>query len=484
MGDAVAILLDSWHWILTALELLALASIPSILLQRRGRPLSALSWVMAMVTLPAIGLGLWWLIGRNHLRRKKRKRRKARETLAPRIESLSERLHRPGRDQNPLVPLTRLPRDVRNTTFPPTSGNRVELLVDGQAVYAAMKEAIARAEHHVHFLFYIWDDDRTGREFRDLLCERARSGVQVRALYDAVGSLQGRKLAAPLRRCGGQVASCLPPRLFTLKPNLNFRNHRKILVVDGRVGFIGGLNIGDGYIGDWHDVAVCVQGPALDQLQEIFVDDWFHASGQNLASEEYFGKWDAPGTAAGEVGDAGCAVVATGPDNPHNLIHDLLFATMNQARERLFITTPYFIPSPSILTAIRTAVYRGVDVRLLLPAQSDVPVVQMASRSYYLDILKAGGAIYEYQPAFLHAKTIVFDDELSLVGSANIDTRSFRFNFEANMFVRDRALNSSLSELFERNQSQSVAVRIAQLEARPWSSRVGEAAVQLLSPLL
>lgn len=480
MSEAIAMLYEWWGWILTALSLLALGSIPSILLQRRGRPLSALSWVLAMITLPLIGLGLWWLVGRNHLRRKKRKRRKTREMLAPHIASLSERLQRSARDEASLMPLTRLPRDLRYSIFPPTNGNRVDLLVDGPAVYGAMKEAISRAEHHVHFLFYIWDNDRTGREFGQLLCERARAGVQVRALYDAIGSRQGRKLAAPLLSCGGQVASCLSPRLFTLKPNLNFRNHRKILVVDGKEGFIGGLNIGDGYLGDWHDVAVRVHGPALDQLQEIFVDDWFHGSGQNLASEDYFGRWAADSPA----GEAGCAVLATGPDNPQNLIHDLLFAAINQAQERLFITTPYFIPSPSILTAIRTAVYRGVDVRLLLPAESDVPLVQMASRSYYLDILKAGAAIYEYQGGFLHAKTIVFDRELSLVGSANIDTRSFRFNFEANMFVRDEALNRSLSHLFERDQSSSIAVRIAELESRPWSSRVGEAAVQLLSPLL
>ncbi len=485
MERAIAIFFEWWGWILTALELLALASIPSILLRQRGRPLSALSWVMAMIALPLIGLLLWWLVGRNHLRRKKRRRRKAVEALAPRIESISARVASAARTEAAPMPLPGLPRDLRYTIFPATGGNRVELLVDGQQVYSAMREAIARAEHHVHFLFYIWENDRTGQQFRDLLCERARSGVQVRALYDAIGSWQGRRLAAPLIGCGGQVASCLPPRLLTLKPNLNFRNHRKILVVDGRVGFIGGLNIGDDYLGEWHDVAVRVQGPVLDQLQEVFVDDWFHASGQSLASEDYFGRWCDQGN--GEqcaAGQAACSVLATGPDNPHNLIHDLLFGAINQARQRLYITTPYFIPSPPILTAIRTAVYRGVDVRLLLPERSDVPLVQMASRSYYLDILKAGGAIFEYQPAFLHAKTIVFDSDLALVGSANIDTRSFRFNFEANMFVRDQALNRSLSDLFERDQSRSVAMRIAQLEARPWSSRVGEAAVQLLSPLL
>ena len=446
MSQAIAVFFEWWGWILTALELLALASIPSILLQRRGRPLSALSWVMAMIALPLIGLLLWWLVGRNHLRRKKRKRRKARETLAPRIESISQRLGQSSRTEATLTPLPGLPRDLRYTIFPATRGNGVELLVDGQAVYAAMREAIARAEHHVHFLFYNWENDHTGRQFRDLLCERARAGVQVRALYDAIGSWQGRRLTAPLVGYGGQVASCLPPRLLTLKPNLNFRNHRKILIVDGQVGFIGGLNIGDEYLGEWHDVAVRVRGPVLDQLQEVFVDDWFHASGQNLASEDYFGKWGA--SASGS--NASCSVLATGPDNPHNLIHDLLFGAINQAQQRLYITTPYFIPSSPILTAIRTAIYRGVEVKLLLPERSDVPLVQMASRSFYLDILKAGGAIHEYQPAFLHAKTIVFDRDLSLVGSANIDTRSFRYNFEANVFVRDVALNRSLSDLFER----------------------------------
>ena len=219
-----------------------------------------------------------------------------------------------------------------------------------------------------------------------------------------------------------------PPRLT---PSAKFCNHRKILVADGRTAYTGGLNIGDVYLRDWRDAGLLLEGPVASQLQEVFLDDWFFATGRNLADRDHLRWCVASGCGPGERG-AVCAVVAGGPDSAHNLTHDAFFLALTRARERIWITTPYFIPDPAIQAALRTAVYSGVDVRLLVPRRSDLPWTRLAGRSYFPDLLASGARIWEYLPTVLHGKTWVFDGDFCAAGSANLDTRSFKLNFEVN----------------------------------------------------
>lgn len=472
-------------WLVAATYVLALLSIPSVLLARRGRPQAALSWLLLLLLLPVLGLFLWWAIGRKHLVRRRRKRRQAAEQISRRLTELQTELPTPPHADWGLMPIKRLPAEEAEWVFPPTTSNRVHLLVDSNEAYPAVEKMIRDATDHVHVLFYIWEADDTGRRFRDLLIDKARGGVEVRVLLDAVGS-QGAsgRFMDPLRAAGGEVVAFMPPVVFRRSLELNFRNHRKLVLVDGRRAIIGGLNIGDEYLHGWHDSALQLEGPVVDQLQEVFTDDWHFAKGKEFELAEHFGRWakfDEEGTG---YAPAVCGVVASGPHTELNMMHEAFFMAINAATQRIWLTTPYFIPDLTILAALRTAVFRGVDVRLLVPEQSDNRLVKMASRSYYPELLRSGVRIFEYADGILHAKTAVLDDDMSIVGSANVDIRSFRLNFELNCIVKNVALARRLAELFEQDMGHSREVTCESLERSSYVSRLCEAAAHLMSPLL
>lgn len=475
-----------------------LLSVPSVLIEREGLPYSALAWILALFAVPPVGLFFWWALGRKHLSRKRRRRRKASSHVWKSLKDVRGQVDAASPANFVGALPLKLPKEDASWVFPSTNGNRVRLLNDGDEFFPAMETAIRQARDHVHLLFYIWNDDATGRRFRDLLAERAAAGVDVRLLCDAFGAPKvGGTMMDPLRDAGGKVALFLPPKYFTRSPAINFRNHRKIAVVDGQVGLIGGLNVGDEYTHGWRDLGIAIRGPAVDQLQEVFVDDWYFAAGEDITNKRYFGRWrddESNSQERGEGGselsdeamsaDATCAIVASGPHTMNNSLHDALFISLTRARRRIYITTPYFIPDPSILTALRTAVYVGVDVRILLPEKSDAPLVRLAARSYYSSLLQAGVRLYEYQPAILHSKSLVIDDDISVVGSANMDLRSFKLNFEATCFVENRALAERLTEIFHRDLRSSREITLKEMADRTHWTKITEAAAHLFSPMM
>ncbi len=475
-----------WVWIHAFGELLGLLSVPSVLLARRSQPSGALVWIFALLSLPYVGLLAWWVLGRRHLHRPRARHQRASSLVR---ERLAQRALRDPLDQPTLVLPFRSPDTAAlNGPFPSTSNNHVDVLVDAAEAYPHLERLIASARHHIHLLFYTFEHDKTGARFLSMLVERARSGLEVRLLFDAVGSPDlSDAVLAELRAAGGHAASFLPLRLGR-HLTLNFRNHRKIVIVDGIRAFTGGMNIGDAYVGAWHDLALGLTGPAVDQLQEVFADDWMFATGEDLALRPYFGQNAASSEAAalppGEDPAAGCMVVASGPDQHYNLTHDALFMAVTGAQRRVWLITPYLIPSPTLLTALRGAVYRGVDVRLLLPARSDVPVARLAARSYYPELLGSGVRIFEYGKGVLHAKAMIFDYDLSALGSANLDTRSFRLNFEVSCFVRSEPVNRAISAVFERDLLESEEIDASELSRRGVLDVLTESAAHLLSPLL
>jgi cardiolipin synthase len=477
--------LSIWTVLLGASELLAVITVPSVLLSRRGQPLAALSWTLALVALPLLGVLAWWLLGRSHLKRKRLRRRRARWQVRKGFAYLRpEKVLLPAEVGDVFNAIRRLPEAEAGGLYAPVTGNRVAILKDGTETYTALERAIGAAEHHIHLLFYTFEPDATGRRFRDLLVERARSGIRVRLLLDAMGSFRTRSsFLRPIQEAGGEVAFFAPMKFLRRSLSFNFRNHRKILVVDGHTAYAGGLNIGDIYLRDWRDGGLLLEGPVASQLQEVFLDDWFFATGRNLADRDHLRWCEAPACAPGERG-AVCAVVAGGPDSRHNLTHDTFFLALTRARERIWITTPYFIPDAAIQAALRTAVYAGVDVRLLVPRRSDLPWTRLAGRSYFPDLLSSGARIWEYLPTVLHGKTWVFDRDFCAAGSANLDTRSFKLNFEVTCFVRDAAANARLAQLFEEDLMQSEEVTLESLAQTSASQRLLESALNLLSPLL
>ncbi|MCK5798604.1 MAG: cardiolipin synthase, partial [Deltaproteobacteria bacterium] len=365
----------------------------------------------------------------------------------------------------------------------PTTGNLVELLVDAQRAYQSMEDAIAAATQHVHFQFYIYQPDTTGRRFRNLLIRKAKEGVEVRVLVDGVGSFHAPRFLRPLVAAGGQVATFLPVGHISRRWHPNLRNHRKLVVVDGHIGFTGGVNIGDEYtgrkkrVGRWRDTHMRIEGPAVRHLQEIFAEDWHFATDRQPDTAHWFNPVET-------CGDARVHIIASGPDTDTQPIQRIFFAAVNSATERVWLTTPYFIPDQAMLVALETAALRGCDVRLLLPYRSDAPLVLNAGRSYYNDLLENGVRIFEYQHGILHAKTMLVDHTWATVGSSNMDMRSFRLNFEVNAVVYGKYLAGQLAKVFRNDLRQAREVTLEDVENKKLSQRMTESLARIMSPLL
>ena len=457
--------------VFAAAEILAFLSVPSVLLRRRGRPTAALSWLLALFAFPLGGVFAWWLIGRSHLRRKRRRRTRSAEAFAEKQNTMAQ--CEAGTALDGLGPTRAFGRTVWIS-----KGNDVRFHFDGREAYPEMERAIRGAKHAIHALYYIWNDDAAGRRLRDLLADKARAGCTVRVLVDAMGARHfSGGFADPLREAGAKVALFLPPRLHHLHaPSFNFRNHRKILVVDHELAFTGGMNIGDEYAHKWRDIALSVRGAAVGALEHVMLDDWFFATGEPVVEVE-------PAPASG-AGTATCAVIASGPDDVDEWIHDAYFVALTRAEKRIWIATPYFIPSHALSVALRTAAGRGVDVRILVPARSDVKLVRWASRTYYRELMAAGASIYEYEGEMLHAKALVVDEQLTVIGTANVDNRSFRLNFEVGCFLHAPELNTTLAAWYLQCITDSRKVRPRELAREPYLQSLLESAAHLLSPLL
>jgi cardiolipin synthase len=306
--------------------------------------------------------------------------------------------------------------------------------------------------------------------------------VEVRALYDAIGGagVHG-KFMKKLVEAGGQAAPFLPVNLFERRLRVNFRNHRKIIVIDGEVAFTGGINIADEYR-DWHDTACRFEGPVVYQFQEVFAEDWFFATREEIVDERYFPEPDT----LKQGGDAHARLMSSGPDMKAHAIHKAFFLAMTRASSRLWLITPYFIPDEAILMALETAAMRGIDVRIIIPARdaSDVGVTYWAGRAFYERLLEAGVQIHEFSGRILHAKHLLIDEEWSFVGSSNMDIRSFRLNFETNCIVSQRDLNQVLATFFTDTLEHCARVELDDFYTRPRHERLFEATMRLFSPLL
>ncbi|WP_372017191.1 cardiolipin synthase [Pseudoxanthomonas sp. 10H] len=445
-----------------------------IVLQKR-EPVATLSWVMSLALLPYIGFLIYFLLGPQKIQRQRLRRGRSRS-------GLEQFAGTPAGDPQCLE-LARL--GFATTGLPPSSATAADWLVDGCATYDALLRAIAGARHHVHLEYYIWNPDRTGLRLRDALVERARSGVKVRLLLDAVGAgRMRRRHLRPLIDAGGEVAWFHPTRFqpFT-RPWVNLRSHRKIVVVDGSTGFIGGINVTDEeneslLDGAYRDLHLRVEGAVVRSLQLVFVEDWVYAMGCEPKAFSEPDYWPSAPTGA-----VGAQVLVSGPDSSWEAIHRLHVAAIHEARRRVWLVTPYFVPGEAARMALTSAALGGLDTRLLVPRRSDSTLATLAARSYFDELLKAGVQVYEYGPRMLHTKALLADEDLCIVGSANFDHRSFRLNFEVSMLLRDRGICDALAAHLEGEFGQAQRVRLD----RPmglWRHRLPEAFARLLSPLL
>ncbi|MET3683371.1 cardiolipin synthase [Alkalibacillus flavidus] len=450
-------------------------------------PSQTLNWILVFAAFPVLGFFFYLIFGRNYQKRKRYDEKQEQDEEAfSKIEGKrpiqEEELNQMGDHQKMFF---RLAHHLGSS--PVSFGSDTWVLTNGSEKFSKLLEALKEARHHIHLEYYIVRHDEIGQEIKDILIEKAKEGVEVRFLYDAVGSWQlSEGYKHDLREAGVHLKAFAPVKLPFIGNRINFRNHRKIVVVDGEQGFMGGLNIGDEYLGrtaqfgEWRDTHLYVRGEAVRTLQLIFLQDWYYETNESLLTQNYL----SPEMVVTNNQAGGVQMIADGPDTQWENIKKLYFSMIISAKKSIWIASPYFIPDDDILTALKVASLSGVDVRLIMPSVPDKRIVFYASRSYYPELMEAGVTVYEYGRGFLHSKIMIVDEELASIGTSNMDMRSFHLNFEVNAFLFRTDSTVKLVEDFQRDLNESHEIDPAQFNQRSIFIRVMESLFRLLSPLL
>lgn len=469
--------------VLGAVYLLDLAAIALVFARKRDAP-SVVSWVLAILMLPALGALLFFVFGLDRVPRRLKRKLAHREALPELVPGASTGTFADEKEGGRAGWEGLCALAEHNGAPPVRGGNAVTLLAEGEEAFESIFAAVREARHHVHVLEYIFRDDRLGHELLGLMIEKARQGLEVRLLVDAVGTLTAWKLIRKLKAAGGEGAVFMPllPYGKVFMPNL--RNHRKIIICDGETGFLGGLNVGEEYSSrrfrrrHWQDAHIRIRGPAVHDLQRVFMGDWDFAAGKHPEGKAYYPP-------VKPCGESRAQIVASGPDEENNSLHQLFFAAITRARYRLRIATPYLVPDPSLRDALKVAARRGVEVTILTQGRPpDHWPTYWCSRYFWPELIEAGVRIYEYQAGIMHAKVLIADDHWSAIGSANLDNRSLRLNFEV-MAVLDSDPDAMAANThFDAELKKAVPATLEKLAASPWHEKTLEGLFRLLAPLL
>lgn len=459
-----------------------------IFLERRNAAVTW-AWLLVLLFLPGIGFILYLVLGQNlskkPLYRIQDDKREILDTLVQfqKQQLLNAQVKYNDASASYYQDMIYMNLMSSNAMF--TQDNKVDIYTDGNDKFRDLFQDIREAKDHIHLMYFIVRNDELGRKLVHELARKAEEGVKIRFLYDAIGSSGlPRRFFQSLREAGGEVAAFFPSRIPYLNLRVNYRNHRKLAIMDGVRGYIGGLNIGTEYLGlnrrygFWRDTHLKLQGSAVMQLQAQFLLDWtLTMAGEFPVEARYF-------PAKVFQGEAGLQIVASGPDNEWEQIRNAFIKMILAAKETVYIQTPYFIPDDSLLTALQMAALSGVDVRMMLPRKPDHKIVYWASYSNLRELLNCGGTCYLYEKGFLHAKTIVVDGRVASVGTANMDNRSFKLNFEINAFIYDTVTASRLHDIFLEDLKHSSQLTREMYENRPLVNRFKESCARLLSPIL
>lgn len=449
-------------------------------------PDKTLSWLLVLILLPVLGFVLYVLFGRSYRKKKK---------VEAKTRSNSHRMERAAAIQDGLLDYMMLPNSespankrlmqllLRSAKAPFSLNNEVEILTNGIHTFGRLFEAIEQARDHIHLEYFIIKDDVVGNQLRELLIRKAQEGVEVRVLYDDVGSISlGRSYVNSLKDAGVQVACFFEVLFPVLSRDLNYRNHRKIAVIDGEIGFLGGLNIGDEYAGPskrfsfWRDTHLAVKGEAVYALQTIFLNDWNYILRTHLDDIRYYPENRVTGQSLVQI-------VASGPDAQWKSMLQAFYMMTANASEKLWIVTPYLVPEDSILMGLKTAALGGVDVRIIIPSVPDHFFVYWSSQSYIQELLEAGVRVYRYKNGFVHAKIVLVDRLVATVGTANLDIRSMEINFEVNAFLYDVEVIVRLETDFLRDFEDSELYSLERFQRRSLYRRFMESVGRLVSPL-
>ncbi len=463
------------------------ATIVIVLLENRS-PLRTISWILVLIFLPIFGFIVYLVFGQNFRKRKMFNMKglgdlKWLQTISHAQKLRLEKNHflqdkQIHKKKNIMTLLLNNSKALLN------GYNKVQILNDGKETFPAIFEALKKAKDHIHLEYYIIEEGELASQLLEILIEKAREGVEVRVIYDDVGSWKLRKkFVSRLRNSGVKIQAFFPVRFPVLTSRVNYRNHRKIIVIDGTTAFVGGLNFADRYlhgipkIGIWRDTHLRLEGQAASSLQIVFLVDWYFVRQEVLLHKKYLPNFK-------ESEKCLVQITASGPDSDWASILQAYFAAITSAKQSVYISSPYFMPNSSILMALKTSAMSGVDVRILIPCKSDSIMTYWGSLSYIEELLEAGVKVYFYRAGFNHSKIMIVDDILSTIGTANMDVRSFEQNFEVNALIYDKKNSMELKNRFLEDLTQSDQLVYENWKKRPKLQKIKESVARLFTPLL
>ena len=465
--------------IFIVLYLILVIGLVIMLVLDNRNPVKTMAWMVVLLFLPVIGVILYFFFGRNTRKERLISQKSADMLTKKSLQGfISQSSFELPSEHYSLIQLFR----TLNRALP-FENNYNEVYTSGYSMVQSLVREISHAKHHIHLEFYIFEDDSIGRLVRDILIDKAQEGVEVRLLYDDVGCWHvPNRFFDQMRTAGIEVRGFLKVRFPLFTSRINYRNHRKIVIIDGKVGFIGGMNIAERYLkpgkyGIWRDTHLMIKGRAVYGLQSNFLIDWFFVTRSLITASKYYPSVDV-------CGEALIQTVTSEPVGEWKAIMQGLLLAISNAKRYFYVQTPYFLPTEPILAALQTAALSGVDVRLMIPEHADSMITHLGTLSYVDDMLSAGVKVYFYQKGFLHSKLMVSDDSLSTVGSTNMDFRSFEHNFEINSFIYDTETALLMKEIFLQDQRDSVQISYKVWMRRSSKQRAKESIVRLLSPLL
>ncbi|MDT0293233.1 cardiolipin synthase [Mesonia ostreae] len=457
-----------------------------IILNNRN-PITTVSYILSLIVLPFVGLLIYFFFGQEYRKDKMFKRRKVfNDKRVKRWEKkllLGEQKLEKYEDSflNSHVNIVKLLQN--NQKKPLTFGNDVKILLNGEKKFESLFNDLKQAKDHIHLEYYIFNSDSIGLQLIKILCKKAQEGIRVRVIYDYVGSILNGKQVKRMQSAGIEIFPFMPVWFPNLTRKLNYRDHRKIAIIDGTLGYVGGVNISDDYVnpckkGYWRDTHLRIEGNAIKSLQSHFLLNWNFVSNQEIKIiDRFFPKME-------NSGEVAVQIAASGPDSNWPHIMEAIFTAINSANKSIHITTPYFIPNDQILTALKTASRRGVEVKLLIPKKGDSWAAKYATNSYILDILESDIKVYHYCKGMIHAKSMVVDGEFTTVGTSNMDYRSFEINFEVNALIYNAEISQKMISIYEKDIEECESVDMDTWKERGIRMRLKESFCRLWAPLL
>lgn len=490
MSNTLEMLNTGVHFFFTHLVIWnMLFAIVIVFFQRRD-PKSVWAWLLLLYFIPVLGFVFYLLLGQDMHKRKMFRNKEVEDHIGEDIRRQEYRLKTGDEqelDENIKGYEDLVMYNLETGSSVLTKDNDVDIFIDGNEKFRALKEDLRKAEHFIHIQYYIIKNDVVFNEIKDILIEKAAQGVEVRVLFDAMGCRSVRhSYWKKLNAKGVQTAEFFPALLRRLQLRINYRNHRKIVVIDNEVAYVGGFNVAKEYIdldekfGHWRDTHLRIRGSAVLSLQVRFILDWNYAAGENLLEKKELFQ----GTEAGNRDHCDMQIISSGPDKTTQQIHDNYLRLINKAQKSIYIQTPYFIPDEAILNALMIAVKSGIEVNIMIPCMPDHPFVYWATYSYIGDMVMAGANCYTYNNGFLHSKGMIVDDKVLCYGTANMDIRSFALNFEVNAVIYDEKKAKEMVDIFRKDLEVCRQITKDYYAGRKLKIRVKEQVCRLLSPLL